>query len=636
TVAVVPRAAGDTRISTQLVFAPGGRLCERRSVEMASGKVRMRAVYGDDGMVKVFDREGKEQTSRRFVIRPTAAPDLAPNMNDLVVLSLPLRTREHVFAAHHFVAVGQWEILAEDVALDLIAADSAAGNGEASPIIARRFFQRNDDRPGFAVLWASEGSDLNALALPQALTEKPLGRYLAWLKSSNGPPPSPDLGSGLLQRLAQFRQVVQPWVADAPDLVQGDECTRLVQFLRRCHSPEWAWALTELVLRSAHRDTALPGGRDGLKRRVLEAAVRSLDGDEALGYAARYEQARLSLEGGDRAEACRLFVEAYRRAAAAGTAPPIDESFRQALVQEGAWAGFVREAGDRLLAGEHYGAAVTLAWQCAALGDSSLADDLLSAALARAERGPQRLAVSVAALECLWAVHQDERADHLVQSLLTDPSLARRPALWRLGSALAARRGATERQFACLDRALALDFERLPEVIDLQAVRADYRALLQHFRQEVAARALLGQAAPEDLAARVVSAADRWRVLDPDPTEVCRLAADALLVMGRTDLAWDYLTTPLGGRDSDAASGLELARTLINGGRRDLAERAYRLAGQADPTNAQVLWEAAQNLEQMGRPAEAREEVRAIARGNWPPQYQAVVQQARLLTGPSW
>jgi ferric-dicitrate binding protein FerR (iron transport regulator) len=640
TVAVVPRVTTDndseTHISTQFIFAPDGRLSERRSVLLPGGTVLARAVYGSDGVMKVLDAEGKERTARRFAVRPAAAPNLDPDLHDAVVLSLPLRTREHVLAARHFGAVGQWEVLAEDVALDLIAADSAAGNGEASPIIARRFFQRSDYRPGFAVLWAAEGSNLDALGLPQELMAKPLGRYLTWLKSPNGPPlaaTGDNLGSGLLLRLALFRQLAQPWIADQSDLVQGAECTRLLRFLRQCHSPELAWALTELVVRSTHRDTALPGGRDGLKRRVLEEAVRAVEGASALGYVARYEDARLLLGQGDRAEACHLFLEAYRRAAAAGTAPPIDEGFRRALLQDGAWSTFVRETGDRLLAGEHYGAAVILAWQCAELGDPSLADDLLAAALARAGHGPQRLSVSVAALECLWAVHRDEQANRLVQSMLADPSLAERPALWRLGVALAARRGAAGQQFACLERALALEFEHLPEVIDVQAVRNDYRALLQHYQQQAAARALLGQPAPDDFAARVVSAADRWRVLDPDQTEACRLAADVLLKAGRTELAWDYLTTPLGGQASDASDGLELAHALLTEGRRDLADRAYRLASQADPTNAQVVWEEAQNLGQLGRPAEARQRTRTLAEGSWPQQYQAVVQQARAQLG---
>ncbi len=639
TVAVVPHAfpgiRPEARVRTELVFAADGRLVERRSVELPGGKVLARVVYAD-GRVRVLDGQGKELAARTWTVRPAAAPDLAPDTRGLVVLSLPLRTREHVLAASHFGAIGQWEILAEDVALDLIAADSAAGNGEASPIIARRFFQRSDCRPGFAALWASEGSDLNSMALPQDTIDRPLGRYFTWLKAPNGPPlaATPDnLGSGLLQRLALFHQLAQPWIADQSDLVQGAECTQLVQFIRQCHSSERAWALTELVLRSTHRDTALPGGRDGLKRRVIEGAVHALGDVGALGYVTRYERARLVLGQGDRAEARRLFLDEYRRVAAEGAAPPIDDSFRQALLPGGAWPAFVRDTGDHLLAGEHYGAAVTLAWQCAELGDSSLADDLLSAALARAGDGPQRLPVTVAALECLWAVHRDEQADKVLQSLLADSSLAERPALWRLGAALAARRGAVQRQFVCLERALALEFEHLPEVIDVQAVRNDYQALFQHYRQEAAARALLGQAAPDDFATRVVSAADRWRVLDPDPTEACRLAAEVLLKSGRPELAWDYLTTPLGGRASDANAGLELARALVGDGRRDLADRAYRLAAQADPTNAQVLWEEAQNLEQLGRPAEAREQTRTLAEGNWPAQYQAVVQEARAQVG---
>jgi tetratricopeptide (TPR) repeat protein len=87
---------------------------------------------------------------------------------------------------------------------------------------------------------------------------------------------------------------------------------------------------------------------------------------------------------------------------------------------------------------------------------------------------------------------------------------------------------------------------------------------------------------------------------------------------------------PRAGRD-DARLGL--ARSLRGKGDFDLADRAYRAAFDAEPTNAQILWDRAQTLRQAGRTTEAQKLFLQLAQGDWPPSFTWLQSQARLLTG---
>src|SRR5262249_36980394 len=163
-------------------------------------------------------------------------------------------------------------------------------------------------------------------------------------------------------------------------------------------------------------------------------------------------------------------------------------------------------------------------------------------------------------------VNQFARADALLQTLLSDEKVAQRAALWRLGASLAARRGLLGKSVACLEKAMDLEFRNLPDVINLQTVRHDYSILLHHYQQVAVAFSLMEAAPPKDFVAKVVRAADRWRALDPDGTAACQQAARILQTVGARDLAWDYLTTPIGLRPNEAAPWVSLAQTLRNDG----------------------------------------------------------------------
>ena len=63
-------------------------------------------------------------------------------------------------------------------------------------------------------------------------------------------------------------------------------------------------------------------------------------------------------------------------------------------------------------------------------------------------------------------------------------------------------------------------------------------------------------------------------------------------------------------------------------GERDLADRAYQAAFERESTNAQVLWDRADNLRQAGRLSRANGLYRQIAEGDWQPRFASLKTQA--------
>ena len=174
------------------------------------------------------------------------------------------------------------------------------------------------------------------------------------------------------------------------------------------------------------------------------------------------------------------------------------------------------------------------------------------------------------------------------------------------------------------------------DVVNLQAVRADYNRLLGQYVQLARAIATLEKDPPADLLVRVIRAADRWRALDPDDTAVCRQAALIFQALGARELAWEYMVTPLAMKPNEAAPWTGPAQQLKGQGELDLAQRAYQSAFEAERTNAQILWDRAQLLQQLGRAGQAHELYRQIAEGKWPRQFNSVQAKAKSMLHDIW
>jgi tetratricopeptide (TPR) repeat protein len=350
-----------------------------------------------------------------------------------------------------------------------------------------------------------------------------------------------------------------------------------------------------------------------------------------LGYAARYEYAR-SLVTSDNKKARKLFMELHGQALREGVVPPIDASFRQAFSSPGAgnrgFADLMRKASAGLICGKRRAGVFSLARQCYALGDQALADQLVGGAIdGTGEKERQQL--SFLAIRYWFTTQRFARADDVLQPLLRDKPLARHPQLWRLASFVAGKRGKENRSAACLEKALEIEYRHLPPVINLQTVREDHAALLTHYQALAAATKLLEKEPTRDFLARVVRAADRWRSLDNDGTAACQAAARIFQTVGAHDLAWDYYTTPLSQKPNEAEPWLSLAQQLRQDGDLALADKAYALAFEAEPTNAQILWDRATLLQEMGKTEQARAVYRQIADGTWQPRFSWIQTHAR-------
>ncbi len=160
-------------------------------------------------------------------------------------------------------------------------------------------------------------------------------------------------------------------------------------------------------------------------------------------------------------------------------------------------------------------------------------------------------------------------------------------------------------------------------------MRADYKALLNGYQQWLAALRQTESEVPDDLAGRVVRAADRWRSLDPESSEACNLAGHLLRELDHPQLAWDYLTSPIALKPNEAKPLRELAQQLATADDLKLAERAYAAAFAAEPTDPDLLWQRAELLRRLGRDAEAQAALKEIADGTWQPRFENVKQQAR-------
>jgi predicted Zn-dependent protease len=395
--------------------------------------------------------------------------------------------------------------------------------------------------------------------------------------------------------------------------------------VRTSKSPLFGWAVLAMV--QSH-------GGDAEFYRALAEAFRSFERTPGLAYAARYETATCTLRSGDWQKAMGLFRELHAETLKHGVVPPVEQSFRQAFQSGGngpaLWAVLWREAAEKVIADGDRTAVLAMAWQCHKFGDSTMADELFATAM-RGGADDDRPAMTLAAVGYLAQTEQYARADGLLQPMLEDERFGQLTWLWRLGAGFAEKQGMTARSVARLDRAMDIEYSRLPDEVDLESVRAAFGSLLERYQRLADSIASLGSEPPPDLVGRVIRAADRWRSLDPDDTAACQAAARVLLRLGSRDAAWEYVTTPLGDRPGEAPQWASLAGILKGQNEFEFADRAYRLAFDAEPTNAQILWDHAQMLDQRGASDEARSLYTRLAEGQWGAEFQSIQEQARRI-----
>jgi len=525
----------------------------------------------------------------------------------------------------------------------LLVSLTAEHSDEAGLVFQHCFQERQQVRRGHFVLLAAGGIDLGK---NQAFQETiaagpadPLIRYLSLISSStyrylqerlplhlsNGV----DKEGTLLGELSRFRDLLlscgQSRHLLVIHLVRPGQARRAFDFIRsRPHSP-LALALLCYV---PMQGRISPAGHLEIAR-----LWKRLAGPEKA-YEASYEQARATLNAGPIPEARGLFVELYQRALEQKTLPPIDYAFRQALEDVGKpgdpWSRQMLKTAAYFIDNRSRPAVPLLAEQARQLHDQPLSDNLLALALTGIKDESERLLTCGAAIEMLTRFREETRAAKLARELLQTPRFAKNSYLWRLGSQLADRTGQTTEAIGCLERALDLEYRHLPEVINLETWRQDYRRLLDHYKS-LAGTATEATVAVPELIQKVVRAADRWRAHDPtEPSTPCELAAGILARLGQRHLAWEYKTTPIAYQHGEGTSPANMAAELSGNGEHELAEHAFVVALRADPTNGMLVWNRAMNLRQWGKVQQAREVLKPLAEdkdNNWPELRQRAVWQ---------
>jgi tetratricopeptide (TPR) repeat protein len=619
-----------------LVLGQGGKLAERQLVEMPAGKIITRQTLSAGGTARLLDGEDKELSVTKATLAPAQAPSMTTDTKDLLVLPLPYRSSQHVAKALKLEKRGTADLTLKE-ALPLFLAYTAEGNGNAADQLFRQVFHAREQRQlGFYVLLASCGVNLDSdhgNVLAEHL-DHPLAQYLALHTSpvlrkhaSQWAVGSGSWQDGALQHLAVTHALLQRW--QTPKILKGDpargaaETQRAIDYVRKNSDSLFGWSLLCLMQDRAEED------------RTLHAKLAELwplfENRPGLGFAAKYETARSLWRAGKKDEARLRFRALYEAALRDGALPAVDGDLRAALQAGDAWGDLMRQTARKLVADKRRVAVLALARQCWDLDDQPLAGELLTMAVDGIADPDERSAMSLAAFGFLRDTGQLPEADQLLQRLLADPKLARQSLLWRLAHDLAKSRDMSARAVECLEKALDIEAEQPPEVIDLQSVREDYGALLEHYQKLADAMVALKLAPPPDFVSRVIRGADRWRAVDSEVGAPCNQAARILQRLDQRELGWDYLTTPVALRVNESGPWLSLGETLARQGDLDLADRAYRAASESEPTNPQILWDRAQNLKQMGKHQDAQQLVRRIAGGTWQPRFQGLQAQARHL-----
>jgi Tfp pilus assembly protein PilF len=334
------------------------------------------------------------------------------------------------------------------------------------------------------------------------------------------------------------------------------------------------------------------------------------------------------LAAGEHDAAMTLFKEWLSVQLQRGHVPPIGKTFYDSLTAN----NYQQTMNDFLLSEANQladsGLLMTLnslAVQMRELGNTKVADQMMTKLLATLNT-QERPDVSLHAIEQLRRM-KDVRADKLLDQVMELPMAEQIPQLWRFASKLAEESGRKRLAAERLEHALQLEFATRPTTINIETVRRDYAELLAKYDELITAAATLEVAPPDGLSASIVQAADQWRTLDEDDTTACQTASRLLAKLNRTDLAWDYLVTPLAENSGESAPWIALARNLGNDQQIDLAEMAWSRAFEFESTNPEILLEHAILLQSAGRTAQAKAVLQRVATETWQPRFSATVQK---------
>lgn len=644
-------------IAIELQFAVEGQLTELRLIDTNSNKVLSRQTLSTDGSLRFFDADDQPLGEARYELAPAKAPNLAPDSQDLVILPLPYRSAAGVGVEVPLNLQNNapdFSRLSDDDALKLLATYFAEARvSELPAFIEQRFRSRGDKRIGFAVLVASVAytnmvpNTTNpypnvplTLFLDQAVTLIPSG-------NTNG---HMDVGSdapSFLKRLAAAYNHYSRWTSgrtDAADRSEADvdqELKQTLQYVSDCRSLE----LAETILSAVHQRLNTSGRMKPEYARQLNATASAIATDRDIPAFARTARIEWSLLVGtpeSETEAKNLLRAQILDAADAGRVPGLRPEIRAAFAKHfqtmdgqscPPWASLVRETAVLMTAMKRPLSLTAMACQCVSLNESSLAAEIIQMAIQDQDltaKSPLNLVV----LEYAKLAKDWQLAEACLTRALDDPANQRDARLWRDAARVAHEQQKLSTWIENLEKAYEIEFADLPKTVNLESFRQDYQSLFQQL-EERTDQLVDGTAADRlSLAMIVQRAANRWREIDPDDTNVCQRAARMLTRLGQTSAAWNYWTTPLAEAPDQSTAWMAFAAAMQSENRFVMADKAWLTAASCEPTNPEILVQHAQFLRTTRQEARAQALLKAIIAGTWQPRFAPTKAKAQeLLTG---
>jgi ferric-dicitrate binding protein FerR (iron transport regulator)/tetratricopeptide (TPR) repeat protein len=613
-----------------------------RPIDPATNKFELLLVLGDDG--KLSQRSLVETATGKVVRNQqieksaaTTAPDLKPDTSSLVVLPLPYRTltwarsqSAKTKSAHDSKIDSNNFILASQFA-------RCARNGTTSDelyelvqsVIPQTMVPANT-RPGLLTLIRAAGES-NRLTLLSQFNEPDNPSIRNYYESIDLQSPiagKPD-DSGLLPRLSGLYRLTRFWNArlnSTSNISRPAIMKATNDFVTKHRSDEFGWLAMLLA--------SFNCGQSADEWQSIAELWKAFDSNPALGLVAQYQQMTALVIANHLKAARQIFDAMYQRSLQAGIVPDLDSYVINLPTNNDgeSWRDFVVRTTAESAKKDYPTALLVVAQQAIALNDRNLGQAVYTRLAPDLNQldASQKLAV-VTLLAC---VGNRRDAEELVKGVLKDPRMSGQSFVWRLAADLARLNGGLVRELGYLERALDSEFQKMPDVIDVQMLRFDYDSLLTGYADLITACEMTDTAPPSDLSARAIKFGDRWRSLDPDPTLACQRVARVLRMLGDADQAWEYLTTPLAQLPGDSSSYRKLATELQAAGELALAERALAAAFAAEPTDAQLLWDRAMLLQQLGKADDARQIFRKLAEGQWQPRFDGIKQQAQWMQRP--
>jgi tetratricopeptide (TPR) repeat protein len=622
-----PKKAKRKTLIVQLVFGKDGRLAEKRLVAGRKRELVMRTLFKADGTVRVLNSHDKELLTWKIERFDSAPVNLRPETKDLVVLPLPYRSKDHVQPL--LKPNGAYSEMSEADALKVVAAWFASGDfGSLSALINARYIKQNDNRLGFLTLmslWTPHNTAVQPIF--QSRKDDPMASFLVhyynWRNfgDANVEFPASDKLPKFAQNLAKAHNLFALWFSgratkDRTRAQIESEVRKAIHTIRECRQAGIRWKLLETVQQKvveagqfegelglslaseAKRFEELPVWKDSARFRNL---IWLLQARKTKGTAKRYRD---------------LLVEAAESGGPIILSDEIHKLFKQRLKGHREWTSAVNAVAKILKKNRGPASLIHLAEQCRSLEEKELADSLYMKALIDVKlEADSRLLPQVYNYERRgenW-----KKADEHLRLLLKNKQLTQHPAIWREAAVVSTGLGDHDEALRRLEHALNLEFQNLPETVDLKPFRTTYGELFDKFALLAESRLASEKALPKDFLDRLLAMADRWRTIDPDDTDVCGRVARIAAKLGEADIAWGYWTTPLAENPGDSGAWRNLGKEMGAQSNTQLASRAFDQAFEIESTNPEILYEQAMMLRSAGEEDAAKKKLGEIVNGKW-------------------